>query len=227
MSPLLPNEFKRIQAKAFGPDAPIRTRPVSETNMRINRILILLMTSASLLSGCAQKFDTMTPDIQARIHNDLKAGNLTLDCTVNCMLTWDNQVGALQALDMAEQWDDLATRVVQISYRQDLAYYYLGQAAQGLGYHEAAIKYYKAALTLTTTQSPLEQCAHAIGLQNPCQGVDITAVVPVLIKASENALVKPTKSAKVTKKAPPAGPNWAVPAPAPSNWAAPPPPSSN
>ncbi|WP_028219349.1 tetratricopeptide repeat protein [Paraburkholderia oxyphila] len=194
--------------------------------MRIHRILILSM-SALLLSACAEKFDTMTPEIHAKIYNDLKAGNLTLDCTVNCMLTWNKQVAALQALDMAEQWDDLATRVVQIGYRQDLAYYYLGQAAQGLSYHDAAIKYYKEALTLTTTQSPLEQCTHAIGLQNPCQGVDITSVVPVLIKASEDALAKSTKSAKVKKKASSAGPNWAVPAPAPSNWAAPPPASSN
>lgn len=197
--------------------------------MRITRILILLMTFAALLSACAQKFDTMTPEIRAKMRDDLKAGNLTLDCTVNCLLTWNNQVGALHALDIAEQWDDLAIRVMQIGYRQDLAYYYLGQAAQGLAYHEAAIKYYRYAQALATGQSSMDQCAHAVELQNPCEGVDIASVVPVLIKVSQNALAKSTKSTKLTKKAAPAGPNWAVPAPAPSpnNWTAPPPPSSN
>jgi hypothetical protein len=200
--------------------------------MRIAKIHIVLMTSALLLSACATKFDTMTPEIHAKIHNDLKAGNVTLDCSVNCMLSWNSQVPALQALDLAEQWDDLATKVVQIGYKQDLAYYYLGQAAQGLGYHEAAITYYRQALILTATPSPLEQCSHSVVLPNACQGVDITASVPVLIKASQDALAaRPTRTAKVTKKAPAAAPNWAVPAaPAPAQggtWVAPPPPSSN
>jgi hypothetical protein len=156
---------------------------------------------ASLLSACAMKIDNVTPEIQAKMADDLKAGNLTLDCTVKCGFTWIDQVKSLHALDIAERWTDLYTKVMQIGYKGDLAYYYLGQSAQGLGYHTAAIKYYKYANALATGQDNTVRC-DAIAdeaIDDPCQGVDIASVVPVLIKASQDAL-----DAQAAQQAPPA-----------------------
>jgi len=42
-----------------------------------------------------------------------------------------------------DQWSDLAVRVLTIGYKDNLAWYYLGRAAEGLGHIEAARTYFK------------------------------------------------------------------------------------
>jgi len=129
-------------------------------------------------------------------------------------------------------------RVMQIGYGNDLAYYYLGQAAQGLGYHQAAIAYYNNALAIATGADPLMKCETAQGEGNdPCQGVDIAGSIPVLVQASRDALAQ--QAASVRHRRPrsnvqpaSAGPGWAAPPPAGApaaggpGWAAPPPAAS-
>ena len=205
--------------------------------MRLKRTLLSL-AGVMALAGCAQKYQAVTPQIQATMLGDLKAGKLVLDCTLNCMLTWHQKVANLQALDLAEQWNDLAVQVMQIGYRQDLAYYYLGQAAQGLGYHEAAITYYRFADALATGQTIVDQCAsQANQFSDPCQGVDIASVTPVLIKASQDVLVEQKRqqdaaaaaqqySAPPPQKPPPKPRQPAATAPQ-QQWNLPPPPPSN
>jgi len=195
--------------------------------MRTLTRLIFSMSLAILFSGCATQVETMTPEVQARMREDLKAGNLTLDCNIKCVLSWNQHSAAIHAMDVAEQWDALYVKVMQIGYREDLAYYYLGQAAQGLGYHHAAIKYYKYALALATGQSAGDKCnARNTGMGDPCQGVDIAAVAPVLIKASEDILApKPAQaSPKPVQAAPKAKPKAAT---SESTWTAPPPASGS
>jgi hypothetical protein len=105
-------------------------------------------------------------------------------------LTWLAQVPSIHQLDLQESWTPLADRVMQIGYGNDLAYYYLGQAAQGLGYHRAAISYYDTSLALATGPNPLLKCG---GLQNDlqnCQGVDLVSNIPVLVKASNDVLAQ-------------------------------------
>jgi hypothetical protein len=186
------------------------------------------------LAGCANKYDTITPEIQARMMSDLQQGNLTLDCGPKCTFTWLAQAPQVHALDIAEKWNDLAVRVQQIGYGSDLAYYYMGQAAQGLGYHTAAITYYSTSLAISTGQDPLLRCegGQAEG-SDPCQGVDIVSSIPVLIQASRDELARQAAAA-----APVATPTYhhrhhkpaSSTAPAStgsSGWSAPPPPASS
>lgn len=142
-----------------------------------------------MLSGCANKYEALTPEIQAKMMDDLKLGKLVLDCGAKCSLTWLARVDSIHMYDTAEKWPDLAQTVMQIGYGQDLAYYYLGQAAQGLGYHEAAIAYYRWSLALNTGPDLALKCASlATETHDPCQGVDLQASIPVLIKASQDVL---------------------------------------
>jgi hypothetical protein len=148
------------------------------------------------LSACANKYDSLTPEIQAKMMDDLKQGNLVLDCGAKCSFTWIAKVQQIHQFDTAERWQDLAQAVMQIGYGQDLSYYYLGQAAQGLGYQDAAIKYYRYSFSLNTGQDPLAKCASLASQTNdPCQGVDIAASIPVLIKASEDVLAQQAAAA--------------------------------
>jgi hypothetical protein len=45
-------------------------------------------------------------------------------------------------LDAIGRWQDLALLVAQVGYMNDLGYYYLGHAAENLGYWQAAQRYY-------------------------------------------------------------------------------------
>lgn len=170
----------------------------------------LVVSLTMLGAGCATKYVTVTPEIHSQMMEDLKAGNLTLDCGVQCLLSWNQALPNLAALDTAENWQELAVGVMKIGYRQDLAYYYLGQAAQGLGYHEAAIKYYRYAGALANDPDPTVRCG-----QDSCEGVNLAVSLPVLIQASQNALAQQAASqAQPTSQAQNS-----------SGWIMPPPPS--
>jgi hypothetical protein len=158
----------------------------------------LAALSPAMLTGCASKYAAVTPEVQSTMMRDLQAGKPVLDCGQNCRFTWAGQVGAIHQLDLAENWNDLALRVMQVGYGSDLAYYYLGQAAQGLGYHQAAITYYGLSMALNTGSNAMLKCAsgQALAAQlqlqtgDPCEGVDLAASIPVLIQASRDALAQ-------------------------------------
>jgi len=186
------------------------------------------LAGALALGGCANKYDALTPDLQAQFLDDLKAGRPTLDCGQKCLITWLAQVPSIHQLDIAESWTPLADKVMQIGYGNDLAYYYLGQSAQGLGFHRAAITYYNTSLALATGTDPLLKCGGLQGNLQNCQGVDLVASIPVLVKASNDVLAQQQADADAAAAAAAAPPPVhhkhpkAVAANA-SGWTAPPP----
>ncbi len=192
------------------------------------RILAGAVAMLALLAGCEQKVATLTPELQAGMMNDLQAGKMTLDCGLKCHFTWVAQVPQINALDTSERWTDLAVRVMQIGYGSDLAYYYLGQAAQGLGYHNAAIAYYTTSLSIATGPDPLAKCEGTGAGANNCQGVDLVDAIPKLIQASRDAIAQQqADAAAAAAAAAPPVVHHRKPKPKPtSNWVAPPPPAS-
>ncbi len=180
--------------------------------------------SAALLCGCANKYETVTPELQASMMSDLRAGKLNLDCGLKCKLTWESQAPSVHALDIAERWPELAVRVMQIGYGSDLAYYYLGQSAQGLQYHQAAIGYYNYSAALAAGTDPLLRCEDPTN--NSCQGVDLAASIPVLVAASQRA-IEDERAREAAAEAPaPVHHHHHKPVQKASDWAAPPPPAS-
>jgi tetratricopeptide (TPR) repeat protein len=162
---------------------------------------------AAALSGCAAKYDTLTPDVQAKMMEDLKLGRPVLDCGEKCLFTWISRVNTIHQYDTAERWPELAQTVMQVGYGQDLAYYYLGQAAQGLGYHEAAIAYYNLAYSINTGADHSLQCATiAAQIQTPCEGVDLASSIPVLVKASQDAIAQEEAATRAAENQPPPPP---------------------
>jgi hypothetical protein len=53
-------------------------------------------------------------------------------------------------LNEARQWPELAVLVMQVGYTNDLTYYYLGRAAEGLGFGDAAKTHYEISVRLTS-----------------------------------------------------------------------------
>jgi len=59
---------------------------------------------------------------------------------------------------VAEDWEELAVTVLQIGYQNDLSYFYLGRAAEGMKGYDAALKYYRISGALATGPSSRHRC---------------------------------------------------------------------
>jgi len=162
------------------------------------------------------KYKETTPDIRTSILSDLSNGTLTLECGDLCGASWANSLSSIHSLDLAENWQELAVKVVQIGHKEDLAYYYIGQAAQGLGYHKAAIAYYSVSAGIAGGAADYKaQCNLR---PSTCMGIDLPSVLPILIQASRDAIARqsapPPPKQSQPKKAPAAKPpSWDVPPP--------------
>jgi len=126
------------------------------------------------LAACAP-MQTNNSDLREKTLSALRSGTISLDCGVPCAWAWVNEKDRIRAFDAAGDWEELALRVAQVGYQKDLAYYYLGRAAEGLGYREAALAYYRDSYTLATGSKPGPQCRQVAG---GCMGVDLLAVLP-------------------------------------------------
>jgi len=142
---------------------------LAQTTLRTHcaRALLVLALGFALV-GCATQRDG-TPDPVARheIIAALQSGQIRLGCEIGCAATWSLARKGLKGLHGNGLWQDLATEVARIGFNTDLAYFYLGRAAEGLGQAGAADTYYRLALA-----SP-RKCDGM--LFDSCDGVDVTA----------------------------------------------------
>jgi tetratricopeptide (TPR) repeat protein len=66
---------------------------------------------------------------------------------------------------------------MKIGYEVDLAYFFLGRAAEEMGYYDAAMKYYKYSLALYDDPEASHHC-RTITLRDYCAGVNIGLAAP-------------------------------------------------
>lgn len=76
-----------------------------------------------------------------------RGGDAVLECE-NCALGFSNHTDKFKSLDARGAWEMLAREVLDVGYSQDIAWYYLGRAAEGLGLREPARRYYQQAVNL-------------------------------------------------------------------------------
>lgn len=99
---------------------------------------------------------------------DFKRGRASLSCN-SCNLQFRNRLGDMRRQYQAADWSGLARSVLDINYRQDIAWYYLGVAAEGLGLHAPARTYYDEAIRLSK-----ERDTHCAGrFSDVCDGIDL------------------------------------------------------
>jgi len=109
---------------------------------------------SALVSGCTMKNADVAP---AQLMSEMQAGQPMLDCRVDCGLAWANNRQQAAILASTGQWQQLALLVMRIGYMDDLTYYYLGEAAQNLGYLQAAQRYYRIAEQIAVTNMSCHQ----------------------------------------------------------------------
>ena len=98
-----------------------------------------------------------------------KQGMFELDCS-NCGLSFALNQSEYKQLYDNQDWRLLAQEVMKNGYKLDLAYFYLGKAAQGLGYVDAAKTYLGKAAALSAEAD--SACAE--GLLVKCQEFDMS-----------------------------------------------------
>lgn len=99
-----------------------------------------------LISGCSTIPSSgvkTNPSGSMELTTDFRLGSAKLECELSCATAWGANRRQLRAVHDAGLWEDLALNVLRIGFSNDLAYYYLGRSAEGLGYHSAAEVYYR------------------------------------------------------------------------------------
>jgi hypothetical protein len=147
------------------------------------RRTVFAVVAASSLYGCASSgIQTPTGEQVTYVLEVFERGEARLTCGVACSGAWGSARREEKMLYDQGLWNDLAIKVAKVGFKADQTYFYLGRAAEGLGYANAARTYYKLALASDF------KCA---GLINNCDGI----VFPKEILAALDRLPAPAKAA--------------------------------
>ncbi len=122
----------------------------------------LIAAAGIIATGCASV--APSPGDEARRFDDFASGSFAFSSSASGGETFDGMRPILNSHFHSENWLALARGLLAIGYDQDLAYFYLAQAAEGLGFPDAAVHYYQAAI------STRSKCA---SIENRCDGIDL------------------------------------------------------
>lgn len=99
------------------------------------------------LAGCAAQYGSALDEKElAQLWTDFSEGRAELSCGTSCAFAWGLNRQRARSLHDLELWADLALLVLRVGHRLDQTRYYLGRAAEGLGYLHAAAEYYNASI---------------------------------------------------------------------------------
>lgn len=101
--------------------------------------VLLLLTGCSIVAVGHQD-----PAAKAEAMAAFRAGGAGFTCGqgLQCAVKWSAAKPAANRLMLGERWEDVADVVLGAGYEQDLTWFYLGIAAEGLGNPAAARAYY-------------------------------------------------------------------------------------
>ena len=128
--------------------------------VRLAGFLVILLVA----SACAVDPRDLDRSSQTQAMDSFRRGEIRLTSFVATAPRWGLNRARLKALHDAERWQELALRIVILNHGEDLSWYYLGRAAEGMGYRDAARIYYRRA------QTAAFKC---IGLFDNCDGIHV------------------------------------------------------
>ena len=139
------------------------------------KLVISTLFCTSLLASCASSgIAVNAPDFQ----NNFASGNIRLTCQLSCSGSAGFARQKMRNLYNNKLWMDLAKEVASVGYENDQQYFYLGAAASGLGYRNAARTYFSLA------NSTALKCG---GTPNVCDGLNFPADINAWTNALNNA----------------------------------------
>lgn len=180
--------------------------------MRRWRLAVVLATGALALAACTTPPPPIMSQTQAVVM--LTTGQPLLRCREACLAAWRSAAPQAAALDAARRWADLAALVETVDYQDDLSLYYLGRAAEGLGYPGAAASYYRQSTYLSGTRISCQV------LSRVCGGIALPQTALLRLATIERELGATLY--RPTRPSPPRRPLPTVAPPAPSGQTLPP-----
>ena len=110
-------------------------------------------------------------------------GQVRLTCEISCAGTAGANASQQNQFYRAGNWVALAQSVASVGYNNDIGYYYLGAASEGLGYRNAAKIYYQ-----LTSQARF-RCSG-----NLCGGISVPQAAVTRLAAIQNQEVAEAKA---------------------------------
>lgn len=144
------------------------------------RILALLL-GLLLISGCATTKVDATDQATIARHDAFKTGNVTLKSGTIEAAEWTLNRDAAYELLAGGHWRELADLIQRKAINNDLAWYYLGRAAEGLGDNVLARTYYERSIERTKSDKYSQRCKGAV--MSTCDGFDFPDVAQTRLSA--------------------------------------------
>ncbi|WP_455925606.1 hypothetical protein [Pseudomonas putida] len=110
---------------------------------------VLGLGMVAVLAGCSHAgvHDAAGRPI-ADVYGAFMKGEVRLRCGLGCAAAWGAESKTWTALYKNRLWGDLAMRVADVNFQGDIQYFYLGRAAEGEGFYQAASIYYRLSRTV-------------------------------------------------------------------------------
>jgi hypothetical protein len=173
---------------------------------------ILTGLACLAVAGCAVR-PAVTPAESLTL---LQTGRPVLTCREACLAEWQRALPQAAQLDAGRYFHDLALLVMRVGYQDDLTLYYLGRAAEGMGYRAAAVSYYRQSMQLSGTSIACQY------LSRQCGGVSLPRAAAARLAAVER-MRSPSRARRIgATQSEPEAPETAPLEAAPAEMAVPP-----
>jgi hypothetical protein len=107
-----------------------------------------ILATFFVLTACSTSGTVITGNPGVSRMEAFSKGNIKLTCvSMGCAFTSGNSQPDMEKLSQQERWTELANMIMDLGFGNIHAYYYLGRAAEGLNYLEAAKTYYSYSLS--------------------------------------------------------------------------------
>lgn len=145
----------------------------------------LFLTGMILLAGCTSTVVDKNDSATAARHDAFKSANVNLPMGTLEAAEWTISRPAAYELLAAGQWRELADLVQRKAINNDLAWYYLGRSAEGLGYTDLARTYYQRSLERTNSDKYSQRCQGKV--MSMCDGFDFPDVAQARLASLQAA----------------------------------------
>jgi hypothetical protein len=101
-------------------------------------------------------------------YSEFTKGEVFFDCEISCSVEYAWKSSHLKFLYESQAWNKLSEEILHIGMLEDESYFYLGKAAEGLGYIDAAKSYYLRSIAATNA----DMSCGGEGWENLCEGFE-------------------------------------------------------
>lgn len=146
---------------------------------------IIVFSGVLFLAGCASTVVDATDSATVARHDAFKSGIVNLPMGTFEAAEWTLNRPAAYDLLAAGQWRELADLVQRKGINNDLAWYYLGRAAEGLGDVNLARTYYQRSLDRTNSDKYSASCRGKV--MSMCDGFNFPDVAQARLASLQAA----------------------------------------